>query len=159
MALGGYPKLKLKAARKARDAAKLQKTDGINLVRARKVEKLKAARADDDAFKAVAIEWCGKQSLRWHDSHADRMLTQFKRDLFPWIGERTIAEIHAMELLAAIKKDLGTEGTGNGRPGARTGAAGLGLLATHSARPLMQHHVGVERPFDALQGRRLCSHP
>lgn len=47
---------------------------------------------------------CGKQFPKWHDSHADRMLTQFERDLFPWIGERTIAEIRAMELLDAIKK-------------------------------------------------------
>lgn len=32
------------------------------------------------------------------------MLRQLERDLFPWIGERPIAEIHAMELLAALHK-------------------------------------------------------
>jgi integrase len=31
-------------------------------------------------------------------------LRQLERDLFPWIGERPIAEIHAMELLAALQK-------------------------------------------------------
>ena len=32
------------------------------------------------------------------------MLRQFERDLFPWIGERPIAQIHAMELLAVLQK-------------------------------------------------------
>jgi hypothetical protein len=32
------------------------------------------------------------------------MLRQLERDLFPWIGERPIAQIHAMELLSALHK-------------------------------------------------------
>lgn len=30
--------------------------------------------------------------------------SQLERDLFPWIGERPIADIHAMELLATLQK-------------------------------------------------------
>jgi hypothetical protein len=40
MALGGYPDVTLTAARKARDAAKLQKAGGIDPLQARQVEKL-----------------------------------------------------------------------------------------------------------------------
>ena len=32
------------------------------------------------------------------------MLRQLERDLFPWIGERPIEQVHAMELLAALQK-------------------------------------------------------
>lgn len=32
------------------------------------------------------------------------MLRQLERDLFLWIGEQPISEIHAMELLAALHK-------------------------------------------------------
>ena len=32
------------------------------------------------------------------------MLRQLERDLFPWIGDRPIEQIHAMELLAALQK-------------------------------------------------------
>lgn len=104
LALGSYPAVGLTAARKARDAAKLQKAGGHDPVQIRKVEKLKATRSDGDTFKAVALEWYGKQAPQWSESHADRMLRQFERDLFPWIGERPIAQIHAMELLAALQK-------------------------------------------------------
>ena len=78
----------LSDARKARDAVKLQKSDGINPVQARKVEKLKASRTDADTFKTVALEWYGKQAPQWSAGHAERSLRQLERDLFPWIGSR-----------------------------------------------------------------------
>ena len=104
LALGSYPAVTLTAARKARDAAKLQKSAGRDPVQVRKVEKLKATRADGDTFKAIALEWYGKQSPQWSESHAGRMLRQLERDLFPWIGDRPIVQIHPMELLAALQK-------------------------------------------------------
>lgn len=104
MALGSYPAVGLTAARKARDAAKSQKAAGVDPVQARKVEKLKGARQDGDTFKAVALEWHGKQVPEWSDGHAGRTKRQLERDLFPWIGERSMASIEPMELLAALQK-------------------------------------------------------
>lgn len=104
MALGSYPEVGAKDARKARDEAKGVKTTGVDPVQARKVEKLKETRSGGDTFKAIALEWYGKQAPQWSESHADRMLRQFERDLFPWIGDRPIAQIHAMELLAVLQK-------------------------------------------------------
>jgi integrase len=104
MALGSYPTVALTAARKARDAAKLQKSEGTDPVQARKLEKVKNTRNVGDTFKAIALEWYGKQAPQWSPSHAGRMLRQLERDLFPWIGERPIVQIHAMELLAALQK-------------------------------------------------------
>ena len=104
LAMGSYPAVSLTAARKARDAAKVQKAAGADPILVRKVEKLKAIRTGGDTFKAIALEWYGKQAPQWSASHADRMLRQFERDLFPWIGERPIAQIHAMELLAVLQK-------------------------------------------------------
>ena len=104
LALGSYPEVSLKSARLARDAAKLQKSEGTDPVQARKLNKLKASRNSGDTFKAIALEWFGKQAPHWSESHASRMLRQLERDLFPWIGERPIEQIHAMELLAALHK-------------------------------------------------------
>lgn len=61
MALGSYPAMGLADARKARDAAKLQKAGGVDPVQARKVEKLKATNPAGNTFKVVALEWFGKQ--------------------------------------------------------------------------------------------------
>ena len=104
LAMGSYPAVSLTAARKARDAAKLQKAAGADPVMVRKVEKLKNARTGGDTFKAIALEWYAKQAPQWSESHADRMLRQFERDLFPWIGDRAMTDIQAMELLAALHK-------------------------------------------------------
>ena len=104
LALGRYPDVSLKSARLARDAAKLKKAEGIDPVQAKKLEKLKAIRNTGDTFKAISLEWYAKQAPQWSESHASRMLRQLERDLFPWIGNRPIAQIHAMELLAALQK-------------------------------------------------------
>lgn len=104
MALGSYPDVGPKKAREARDAAKSQKSEGRDPVQVRKVEKLKATRTDGDTFKAVALEWYGKQAPQWSASHAERSLRQLERDLFPWIGARAMTDIHPLELLAALQK-------------------------------------------------------
>ena len=104
MALGSYPDVTLMAARKARDAARLQKSKGLNPVQVRKVERLKTARTGGDTFRSVALEWYGKQVPQWSESHAERSLRQLERDLFPWIGDQLMSEIHGMELLAALQK-------------------------------------------------------
>jgi integrase len=104
MALGSYPEVSLMAARKERDAARLQKSKGLNPVQVRKVERLKTTRTGGDTFRSVALEWYGKQVPQWSESHAERSLRQLERDLFPWIGDRLMTEIHGMELLAALQK-------------------------------------------------------
>ena len=104
MALGSYPAMSLADARKARDAGKALKSDGQDPVQVRKLEKLKGATAGGDTFKAVALEWHGKQAPAWSPSHAERTLRQLERDLFPWLGERSMASIEPMEVLAALHK-------------------------------------------------------
>lgn len=104
VALGSYPAVTLPAARKARNTAKAHKAEGRDPVQVRKIEKLKATRTEGDTFKAVALEWYAKQAPQWSEAHAERSLRQLERDLFPWIGERRMLEIHSMELLAALHK-------------------------------------------------------
>lgn len=104
LALGSYPDVSLKEARRKRDAAKLQKADGTDPVQARKLEKLKAVNPAGDTFKVVALEWFEKQEPHWSEAHAVRAKRQFERDLFPWLGERRLAEIEPVELLATLRK-------------------------------------------------------
>lgn len=104
LALGAYPAVNLAAARRARDAAKLQKADGSDPVQVRKLQKLKSVFPVDDTFQAVALEWYRKQADQWSPSHASRSLRQLERDLFPWIGERQLSAIEPVELLAVLKR-------------------------------------------------------
>jgi integrase len=104
MALGSYPAVSLLAARKARDSAKRQKSDGTDPIKARKLDKLKASASGGATFEATAREWHAKQAPNWSESHAGRTLRQLERDLFPFLGARALAGVLPMELLATLRK-------------------------------------------------------
>lgn len=105
LALGSYPTVGLADARKKRDAARLQKSDGRNPIEVRKVERLmKAVGSGSDRFRDVALEWHAKQAPQWSDGHAKRALRQLERDLFPFIGDRRLQDIEPMELLGTVRK-------------------------------------------------------
>lgn len=104
MAMGSYPAVSLKDARAQRDGAKGLKADGRDPVQTRKVEDLKASNPAGDTFKVVALEWFKRQTSQWSSGHAERGLRQLERDLFPWVGERKLADIEPVELLATLRK-------------------------------------------------------
>ena len=104
MALGIYPDVSLKEARLVRDQAKALKATGADPVQTRKVDKLKASNPLGSTFEEVALEWFDRQHSKWSATHATRSKRQLERDLFPWIGQRKIADIEPVELLATLRK-------------------------------------------------------
>ena len=104
MALGIYPAVSLKEARFVRDQAKALKATGADPVQTRKVDKLKASNPLGSTFEEVALEWFDRQHSKWSATHATRSKRQLERDLFPWIGQRKIADIEPVELLATLRK-------------------------------------------------------
>jgi integrase len=99
IAFGGYPGITLKAARLARDAAKQERSPGINVVAARKLSKLKATMGENDNFKAVALEWYGKHESRWSTHYAVREKRNLEKDLFPHFALRRVGDIQTIELV------------------------------------------------------------
>ncbi len=104
MALGSYPDVSLTAARKAREAAKLQKSEGNDPLQARKVEKLKALTPAGNTFKATALEWYEMKLDSWSSHYAIREKRNLEKDLFPYFADRHIGEIEPIELLAAVRQ-------------------------------------------------------
>jgi integrase len=104
LALGSYPDVSLTNARKARDAAKLQKDKGIDPVQARQVEKLKASVGTGDTVAATASDWLERGKPNWSDTHYVRELRNITKDLNPYLGKRAIGDILPIELLAVIQK-------------------------------------------------------
>jgi integrase len=103
MALGAYPAVSLAAARLSRDEAKLLKAKGIDPMAQRKQEKRKPVALVAATFKEVALEWFDTKRSAWCDGHASRTKRQLERDLFPYLGNRPLADIEPPELLAALK--------------------------------------------------------
>lgn len=102
LALGKYPDVSLAAARRARDAARLERTSGADPVQQRQSKKSKVS--ESMTFKDVALEWYALQRPSWSETHAVRSLRNLEKDLFPWIGTKPMTEISAMELLATVQK-------------------------------------------------------
>lgn len=83
---------------------KLQKSEGIDPLSARKIERLKDRVSGDSSFEVTAREWLELHRLEWSDTHFTREKRNLEKDLFPYLGARNIAEIQPIELLAAIKR-------------------------------------------------------
>ncbi|MBK9440874.1 MAG: integrase arm-type DNA-binding domain-containing protein [Comamonadaceae bacterium] len=104
LALGSYPDVSLTAARKARDAAKLQKSEGVDPVQARQVGKLKESVGSGDTLAATASDWLERGKPNWSATHYVRESRNINKDLIPYLGKRDIASIKPIELLAVIQK-------------------------------------------------------
>ena len=83
LALGSYPDVSLTAARKARDTAKLQKSEGIDPLQARQVEKLRASVGSGNTLQATANDWLERGKPNWCDTHYVRESRNITRDLIP----------------------------------------------------------------------------
>ena len=104
LSLGIYPSISLAQARQRRDEAKKQLADGIDPSIAKR-----AARAGMQAAAAGTVEAIGRRWLElkkdgWSDTHHVRERRNLEKDLFPFIGKWTIADVEPPDLLAVLRK-------------------------------------------------------
>lgn len=113
LALGSYPAVSLTAARKARDAARLQKADGHDPVEARIAQRTKLRTSKGETFAAVSQALFDLKAPGWSATHRLRCEQILKQDLVPKLGPRPIGEITTPELIAALRpiEARGTLGT------------------------------------------------
>ncbi|MBK9361929.1 MAG: site-specific integrase, partial [Rubrivivax sp.] len=104
LALGAYPALSLRDARKARDKAKGARREGVNPVQSRRAERLTNAVTSATAFEAVAREFHGTKAHAWSDAHRRQWLRCCEKDLFPWLGALPLADVTAPALLEVLRK-------------------------------------------------------
>lgn len=104
LAVGVYPLVTLAEAREARDHAKKLLAKGINPNQAKRENRQKIVRNAQNTFKAVALEWHEAQKENWSEKHAQNIMRRLEKDIFPYIGNRPIADIDAVELLNVLKK-------------------------------------------------------
>ena len=104
LALGVFPVVPLKEARRRREEARQLLDRKIDPSEHRKAQR---AAGDDRSgvnFEAVAREWFTKHAPYWAPGHASRVLRRLELDIFPWIGGKPIATITAHQILAVIRR-------------------------------------------------------
>ena len=102
--IGTYPDVSLKEAREKRDEAKKLIERGIDPNQQKKLDKLASKVRVENSFESVAREWHGKHVATWAESTAERNLRLLEVNVFPWLGQRPIAEIKPIELLAVMER-------------------------------------------------------
>jgi integrase len=100
LSLGVYPDVSLKVARERRETARVDIAAGIDPSAKRQAAK----QAPANSFEAVARVWFDKFKPQWVDSHADKIIRRFERDIFPWIGEHAIESIKAPDVLTVVRR-------------------------------------------------------
>ncbi|WP_287311168.1 integrase arm-type DNA-binding domain-containing protein [Mesorhizobium sp.] len=100
LSFGPYPRVTLADARALRENAKRALADGVDP----SAIKGKTATGAHDSFEAIAREWHAGQESSWVPAHAERVLSRFVRDVFPDLGERSVASIAAPEILEVLRK-------------------------------------------------------
>jgi integrase len=104
LSLGTYPEVSLKDARERRDEARRLIANGVDPSHARKIRKHHLSEQATNTFETVAREWFAKRSPNWAAGHSDKIIRRLERDIFPWLGNRPIAEIKPHELLSVLRR-------------------------------------------------------
>jgi integrase len=103
LALGLYPERSLAEARDQRDEARKLVRNDIDPGEERKREKRDQKVRSVNTFRLLANEWHQAQLAKWTARHAASIARRLKVDLFPSLGDRSIAEIEAPELLETLR--------------------------------------------------------
>lgn len=93
LALGIYPDVPMKLARKDAVEAKLLLREGIDPNVRRNQDKQSKV---TNTFENIANEWHEKQKGGWTKDHADNVIRTLKRDVYPVVGDMPIKEIRTL---------------------------------------------------------------
>lgn len=99
---GTFPEVSLKKARDKRREMRSLVADGINPSELRKSEKVKSE--GRDTFETVGREWFAKFSAGWSKGHAKSVIERLDKNVFPFIGGCSIAELNAQDMLKMVQR-------------------------------------------------------
>lgn len=102
LAIGAYPTVSLKEARKRHQIARELLEKGVDPSQQKKAVKGALVEAHEHSFSKVSERWFDKQN--WSDGHRRTVRSRLDRDIIPWLGNRPVAEITAADCLQVCRK-------------------------------------------------------
>lgn len=103
-AIGVYPEVSLRDARRRRDEACKLLSTGVDPIHQRKKDKPLQLQRSGATFEKIGREWYGKQAEIWSQNHAKRVLSRLQRDLFPYLGDSPVTELEAPQIVAVLRR-------------------------------------------------------
>lgn len=104
VSFGAYPTISLADARQRREEAKRLLANGVDPSEMKKAQKAAKVELTENCFEVVAREWIIKFSCKWSQVHTATILERMERDVFPYLGSKSVAEIKPPELLAVLRR-------------------------------------------------------
>ncbi|MGY6277626.1 tyrosine-type recombinase/integrase [Methylomonas sp. MgM2] len=109
LSIGTYPEVGLAQAREKRDEARKLVAAMIDPGENRKAVKEARAESTANSFEVIAREWRHKKVETWGNKN-NRPKRMLERNVFPWLGNKPIADILPKDILACLRRveDRGT---------------------------------------------------
>ncbi len=104
LSLGVYPDISLKEARERRDQERKKLADKIDPAVNRLAVKAAWEGNQANSLEVVAREWIDRMSSSWSASNASKTIRRLEVDVFPWLGNRPVADISPPDLLAVLRR-------------------------------------------------------
>ena len=104
LSLGVYPDTSLKKARSDRDTARSMLAEGIDPSLQRKATKAARVELSANSFEVICREWLENKRSNVEEAQYKKALARLEKDVFPWMGNRPIAEITAPEVLTVLRR-------------------------------------------------------
>lgn len=101
---GVYPAVTLADARGRREEAKKILAAGGDPGQEKQADKQARVLAVQNSFEAIAIEWHEHKKVNWSEGYASDILEYLTKDIFPFIGKRSVNDIKPAEMLAVLRK-------------------------------------------------------
>ncbi|HBL7869253.1 TPA: tyrosine-type recombinase/integrase [Escherichia coli] len=103
-AIGVYPLISLKEARKRATESRLLIAQGIDPMDLARKEKAIDALNMAASFKTVAEDWLATRVSGWSESYTKQVRSALEKDVYPVLGKRSIVDITARDVLALLQK-------------------------------------------------------
>jgi len=140
LTLGQYPEITLAAARERAMEARRGLANGVDPATERKQAKALINEQAQHTFGKVALAWHKREAKRWAPRHAERVLHELKRDLFPNLEETPVSDIKTPALLRVVK---GIEARGAMDVAGRAQQRLTSILRYAVQHGLIEHNPGL----------------
>lgn len=104
LAIGVYPDVGLSSAREKRDDARKLLANDIDPGEVKKAQKASRLDRAANSFEVVARRWHQRGEAKWSASYTKKVIQLLERDLFPWIGNKPVADLEAPDFLAVARR-------------------------------------------------------
>ncbi|WP_284446956.1 tyrosine-type recombinase/integrase, partial [Fluviibacter phosphoraccumulans] len=104
LALGDYPSVTIKEARKRRDEARSLLSGGMDPGAVKRAQKAGRLDAAANSFEVTARRWCETNKNTWTPKYAKKTISMLQRDVFPWLGTKPVSELEAPDFLSTVRR-------------------------------------------------------